>query len=780
MTPSGDKKLQDRAPYHLSGGLHVTGRSRFIGEDNRPAELLFAKVVLSPYAHAQILNINTTPAAEIPGVVAVLTHLDIPGENQIGLVRQDEPLLPVDQVQYVGQPVAVVVATTPRIAEQAVSKIEVEYEELDPVLTISEALDKDQLYIPERRIKRGDVEQGLQNSEYCMEGKFATGAQEHFYLETQCCIAVPGEDHQITLYSATQSISEVQIAAARILGIQCKDVTVDVPRLGGAFGGKERTATLWACLTALACHQTEKSVELRLTRTEDMLSTGKRHPFEAVYKVGFNQNGKIQAYSVELNSNGGAYTDLSIAILERAMLHAENSYYIPNISITGRACRTNLPPNTAMRGFGAPQSIFVIEQVIERIARKLNIDPLDVRLQNIYKTGELTPYGQPIEEASGGELLERLRQNSQYLELRKSTDEFNQCHQFVKRGIGVVPVKFGISFTSAFLNQGSALIWIYEDGTISLSHGGIEMGQEVNTKVAQVVSSELGVSLARIRQESANTKRVGNASPTAASSGSDINGNAARNAALQLKKRLAEIAQQMLAARYNLKVKEPRIIFAEDRIFDTAAPDRKLNFEEVVKQTYMERVPLGAHGFYKTPGLHFDREKGVGNPFHYFVFGCALTQVEVDLLTGQSDLLKVYIVHETGRSLNPEIDRGQITGGFIQGMGWVCMEEIIADEKGRYLATGPSTYKIPTIRDLPTIFEIEMVEVDREGSSVFRSKAIGEPPFMYAEAVYFAIKDAIEALTEHEKEVELHMPATPEAVVMAAKNHIHLDSTGTT
>jgi xanthine dehydrogenase molybdopterin-binding subunit B len=503
---------------------------------------------------------------------------------------------------------------------------------------------------------------------------------------------------------------------------------------------------------------------------EDMISTGKRHPFEAKYKVGFNKDGKIQAYSVELNSNGGAYTDLSIAILERAMLHADNAYYLPNVRIIGRACRTNLPPNTAMRGFGAPQSIFVMENVIQRIACKLKMDPLSVQLVNIYKSGDMAPYGQPVPEASGGVLLLRLQENSQYEELLKATDAFNEANRFVKRGVAVVPVKFGISFTSAFLNQGSALIWIYEDGTISLSHGAVEMGQEVNTKVAQVVAREIGVSLNRIRQESANTKRVGNASPTAASAGSDINGQAARNAALQLQERLAKVAAELLLEQYNLSSKIEQIVFAEDTVFYSDHADQKIGFEEVVKQAHMSRIPLGAHGFYKTPGLNFDRDKGQGEPFYYFVYGCALVQAEVDLLSGNSKLIKVYIVHEAGRSLNPEIDRGQITGGFIQGMGWACMEEEPFDEKGRYLATGPSTYKIPTIRDLPEVFDIDMVEVDRERASVFRSKGVGEPPFMYGEAVYFAIRNAIESLTDHEKEINLAMPATPEAVVMAVKD----------
>ncbi|TKJ37612.1 xanthine dehydrogenase molybdopterin binding subunit [candidate division LCP-89 bacterium B3_LCP] len=763
------KKLpkSERIPEHVSGKLHLTGSSRFIGDDLKPAGLQYVKILFSQHPHARIKLLDFSRAQKVPGVSAVLTHQHIPGENQIGLVLLDEPLLPVDEVQYRGQPLALVVAETAATAEYALSEIDVEYETLDPVLTIEDALRKGMDYVPERHIRRGDVEAGFQRSDLLIEGTFSTGAQEHLYLETQRCIAVPGEDEYITLYSATQSTSEVQAIAARVLGVNSKDITVDVPRLGGAFGGKERSATLWACLAALACQHVGKPVELKLTRSEDMLFTGKRHPFEAKYKVGFNRDGKIQAYKIELNSNGGAYVDLSIAILERALLHADNCYSLPNVSITGRALRTNLPPNTAFRGFGAPQSIMVMEHVIERIAHKLKVDPLQLRKINSYQPGDLTPYGQEISETSTDELLERLAKKAKYQDLRRETDEFNLIHDFPKRGLAVIPVKFGISFTTAFMNQGSALLWVYADGTISLSHGGVEMGQEVNTKVAQIVSKELGVSMDRIRCESANTKRVGNASPTAASSASDINGYAANNAALQIKERLNRIAVDLLKEQYQLDVNEGEIRFADDQVFSKTHPAGRLSFSDVVKRAHLSRVPLGAHGFYKTPGVHFDREAGRGNPFYYFVYGCALVQVEVDILYGNSKLLKVFIVHETGRSLNPEIDRGQIIGGFMQGMGWSTFEEVFQDDQGRYLAAGPSTYKIPTIRDLPHLFDIEMVERDCRQSSVFHSKGIGEPPFMYGEAVYFAIKDAVESLADHNTEVELGMPATPEAVVHA-------------
>jgi len=558
--------------------------------------------------------------------------------------------------------------------------------------------------------------------------------------------------------------------AAKVLGLRSKDITVDVRRLGGAFGGKERAATIWACLAALACYKLRRPVELSLSRIEDMAWTGKRHPYLVRYKVGFDKEGRIKAYEVELNSNGGAYTDLSMAILERSMLHADNAYYLPNARIIGRACRTNLPPNTAFRGFGAPQGIFAIEYIMERIARKLGVDPLEVRKRNAYTEGQQTPYGQAVHETAVLEMFERLEKKAKYQELRNGVDQFNAKSRDLKRGIGVVPVKFGISFTSAFLNQGSALVLVYADGTVSLSHGGVEMGQEVNTKVAQVVARELGIALERIRVESSNTKRAANASPTAASTGSDLNGQAARNAAKQIKERLVPLAARMLAERSGRTYDATDIVFQDDLIFDAKQPEVKTSFPELVHQAYLERIDLSAHGFYATPGVYFDRQTGKGHPFYYYVWGCCLALVEVDVLTSSHRLLETYIVHETGKSLNPAIDRGQIEGAFIQGYGWCTMEEIRFDGQGRYLAVTPCTYKIPTIRDLPEKFEIEMVQTERHGSSVYGSKAIGEPPFIYGMAAWFAIKDAVESLSGHRKEADLpHPPATPQAVLVAVE-----------
>ncbi|MCU0607285.1 MAG: xanthine dehydrogenase molybdopterin binding subunit [Candidatus Edwardsbacteria bacterium] len=757
------------SPQHLSGALHVCGQSRFVVDEPRPAGMLFAKLLASPYAKARIISIDIEKATKLPGVAAVLTHRDVPGQNQIGHAVKDEPLFPAEETAFAGQPVALVAAESEAIAAAAVRLIGVKYQELEPVLSIQKALEKDLLYAPERRIERGDVDQALAKADHVIEGTVISGGQEHFYLETQACRAVPGEDDEIVLYAATQSTAEVQEVVAQVLGCSAKDITVDVKRLGGAFGGKERAATIWACLAALACRKTGRPVELRLDRIEDMAWTGKRHPYESRYQAGFTRDGKLTAYAVELNANGGAYTDLSMAILERSMLHADNAYHIPNARVVGRACRTNLPPNTAFRGFGAPQGILVIERVMERIARITGRDPVEVRKLNSYRDGEPTPYGQPVDEACHPELFDRLQRNAQYDRLRGEVAGFNASHRTLKRGIGVVPVKFGISFTTAFLNQASALLWVYTDGTVSLSHGGVEMGQEVNTKVAQVAATELGISLDRIRVESANTKRVGNASPTAASTGSDLNGSAAREAAGQIRLRLAPVAARMLKERHGIKVPEDRLVFANDRVCDPRHPDKPITFAQLVHEAYVNRVGLGAHGYYATPGVHFDRAAGQGHPFHYFVFGCALALMEVDLVSGHARPVAVHIVHETASSLNPEIDRGQIAGAFIQGYGWATFEEVVHDAKGRYLAVTPSTYKIPTIRDLPETFAIEMVERPRKCSSVFGSKGIGEPPLIYGEAAWFGIKDALESLSDHKAEADLAFPATPEAVVLAAE-----------
>ena len=756
-----------KQPWHISGRLHVTGNSRFIGEGKLPDGLLHVAILFSPVAHARISKLDISSALAMRDVTAVITARDIPGKNSLGHGPDEEPLLAENEVVYVGQPVAIVLSPYPRVAKKGVESIVLKYKKLEPLLDIRQADEAKSWYVPERVFECGDPERGLKEAHFILEGEVESSAQEHFYFETQRCLAIPGEGEEMTLYSATQSTMEVQEAAAGILGTAVHNVVVDVSRLGGAFGGKESRGTIIACLAALGARVTGKPVELKLSRKEDFLYTGKRHPFLGRYRVGFNETGEIDAYDVELLSNGGAFTDLSLAILHRAMFHAENTYYIPNVRIRGRACRTNLPPNTAFRGFGAPQGIFVMESVIERIAHTLKRDPLEIRKINSYRAGQETPYGQVLQESDMNDLFDRLQEFSNYREMKKKIEQFNSEHTDRKRGMAVVPVKFGISFTSPVLNQGSALIWIYIDGTVSVSTCGVEMGQEVNTKIALVVARVFGISLKNIRVESSNTRRTGNASPTAASTGSDINGNAARIAAEKIKARLTPIACELLETGNGVKSDPESLVFADNKVYDNNAPLFTISFPELIKQAYQRRTPLGAHGFYKTPGIWFDSKNGKGNPFYYFVFGCAAVSVEVDLLSGENRLLDVYIVHQNGKSLDINIDRSQTISAFIQSYGWCTIEEIPWNDNGEYLASTVSTYKIPCIRDLPERMEIEFTESGSEYASVFGSKAIGEPPYIYGEAAFFAIKNAIQSLTD--REVTLTFPATPEAVLMAVE-----------
>ena len=753
-----------RLPWHINGKLHVRGKSRFIGDEAAPAGMLYAKFCFAPVAHARLIGLDLSAAENTPGVHAVISAKDIPGENMIGHVVHDEPLFPTETIMYHHQPLAMVLAEDESIAELAAGRIQVKYEELPPILDIAEADQKQEWYIPERKIERGDVDKAISESKFTLKGSSYTGGQEHFYMESQRVRAFPYDHEQIHLLCATQSTMEVQEIASKVLGIEAHRIVVEVPRLGGAFGGKERAATIWGCMAALAAHLTKRPVQIILTRDEDMRATGKRHPFLSHWQIAYDQSGRIQGWDIELMCNGGAYTDLSIAILERAMFHAENIYHIPNVRIRGRACRTNLPPNTAFRGFGGPQGIFTIESAIQRIAETLGIDPLEIRKRNSYRGGDITPYGQTITEASADKVLEKVAQNAGYEALKQEVAAFNDAQSRFKRGLGIMPVKFGISFTTAFLNQGSALIWVYIDGSVSVSTGGVEMGQELCSKVAIVVSRVLGIDVARIRVESSNTQRSGNASPTAASTGSDINGNAARIAAQKIKDNLLPLAKALLREKYAIDCDNP--VFADNHVFDASAPDQRISFNDLIRSAHLAQIPLGAFGYYKTPDIHFDRDLGTGRPFHYYVYGAAIAQVEVDLLRGEHRLISTHIVHENGQSLHDEIDLGQVTGAFIQGMGWCTMEDLQWDNQGRYISANPSTYKIPCIRDIPDNFVIELLESDSREASVFGSKAVGEPPLIYGMAVYFAIRDAVRAARPG---AELSFPATGEAIIRALK-----------
>jgi len=749
---------------HISGRLHLTGKSHFIADDAPLSGMLHARFFFSPIAHGSILKLDISQAAAYPGVYRVLTAQDIPGVNQIGHVIKDEPLFPTDTIMYAYQPLAMVLSEDELIAEAAAKLITLEAKELPLILTAAEADAAKEWYVPERSIASGDVDSVFATAKHILEGVTDSAGQEHFYMEGQRTRAIPFEDSRLLLYCATQSTMEVQEVVSHLLDIPAHDIVVDVPRLGGAFGGKERAATIWACMAALGAYICKKPVQVKLNREDDMRVTGKRHPFTSLWKVAYDPNGKILAYDVQLLANGGAYADLSIAILERAMFHADNTYHIPNMRIRGRACRTNLPPNTAFRGFGAPQGIFVIESIIEQIAQKLGLDALEIRKLNAYKNGDLTPYEQKIKECQMLDIYDKLSTKSDYPKLQAEVAEFNASHKNHKRGLAITPVKFGISFTTALLNQGSALIWVYIDGSVSVSTGGVEMGQELSTKVAVVVSKVLGIPVEQIRVESSNTQRVGNASPTAASTGSDINGNAARIAAEKIREQLRDTAAKLLGQNCGVEVEAEDLVFADNQVYPLDKPFCGLPFKDLIAFAYTERIPLGAYGYYRTPDLWFDREVGKGHPFHYFVYGAALAEVELDCRMGEHTLRQLVIVHENGQSLHPEVDMGQIVGAAIQGYGWCTMEDLVWDNKGRYTSVNPSTYKIPGIRDLPEKLSVEMFASLSKEASVFGSKATGEPPLIYGLAVFFALQAAVR---EVKPDAVLCFPATPESLLLA-------------
>jgi len=747
------------SPLHISGIGHVTGRSQFVDDMPKPRGILSVSMLTSPLASGKILELDVSAARAMKGVLAVITAKEIPGVNQIGAIVPDETCLAEGHVAYVGEPVAIVAAETKAIADAAVKKIVLKIEEQTPVLTVEDALAKNMFVGPIRKIEHGKVDAALASAPHVLEGVVKNEGQEHFYLETQRAICIPEEGGALTLYSSSQNPNEIHRMTSGVLGIPQNQLTVDVKRLGGAFGGKESQATQWATLAALATYHTGRPAEVILDREEDMQSTGKRHAFESKYRVGFDDEGHILAYHVELQSNCGAFADASTSILERAMMHAENAYNIPNIRVIGKPCRTNIQPATAFRGFGAPQGIFAIESVIERVAYTLKLDPYEVRQRNIYRKGDFAPYGEPVGHAEHmGVILEKLKKDSSWCARRARVDEYNSTHRYCKKGLAMVPVKFGISFTAAHLNQGQALMHVYLDGSISVTHGAIEMGQEVNTKIAQIAATTLGVPFSYIRVETTNTKRVANTSPTAASSGCDLNGHAVENAALEISARLRKFSEETFNSR-NIRFENGQVY-----ALDAADPSKPVcTFRELIKKAYFGRVDLSAHGFYASPGISFDREAGTGNPFLYFVFGAAVTEVSVDLLNGRVQVDSVDVLHDSGRSLNPIVDIGQIHGAFVQGMGWVTMEELVYNAKGRLLSDSPATYKIPTIGDSPTRFNVELLEDSDNELGVHRSKANGEPPFIYGEAVFFAVVNALASKGKYP--LGLTIPATPEKIL---------------
>jgi len=754
---------------HDSAFKHVTGQSVYVN-DIKANRQLIGRVVYSTEAHARISLLDTKAALKLNGIVSILTSKDIPGKNQMGPVVDDEPCLAEDEVTFIGQAIVLIAAETEEAAFEAEKFILIEYEELETILDLHQAIAKNNLITPPRIIECGNVAETLKSAPHVLSGELETGAQEHWYLETQSALAIPGEGKEMLIHASSQNPAETQTIVAEVLGISKNEVDVEVRRMGGAFGGKETQANHVAAWAALLANATHRPVGIHLFRDDDQKITGKRHRFFSKYQIGFNNEGKILVYSVELNSDAGSATDLSRAILERAMLHAENAYFIPNVKIVGKAYKTNLPSNTAFRGFGGPQGMAVIENAIDKIARFLKKDSAEIRYLNFYGINErnITPYGETVLNNRLHIMFDKLLASSNYAERKKAINTFNIVHEFVKRGISLTPVKFGISFTTAFLNQAGALVHIYTDGTIAINHGGTEMGQGLNTKIHGIAAAEFGVSPEFIKISVTNTSKVPNTSATAASSGSDLNGMAVKNAIEILKSRLTEVAVTQLKEKLNKEtLAADQIIFSDNSIYADSHPEIKIAFRDLVKQAYLNQISLSTTGFYKTPGIFYNRELGKGNPFYYYAYGMAVSEVELDVLTGESKLLRTDILHDVGDSLNPEIDLGQIEGGFIQGVGWVTTEEIKWDKRGNLLTHSPDTYKIPTVNDIPRIFNVELLTGYPNEGSIRKSKAVGEPPLMLAFSVWLAIKDAVSAVGNHLFEPRFSLPATAEAVLLS-------------
>lgn len=743
---------------HFDGELHVQGRSVFVGDLPEPKGTLFAHVLTSPAARGSITGLSTSAAEKAPGVEAVLTWRDIPGENQTGNIVMDEPLLARGEVHYIGQPVAVVIAGSATEARRACELIELAVREEKPVLDPRESCSRGELIVPPRTIGCGNPAEARRNSAFTVSGTAETGAQEHLYLETQSALAVPLEDGGLRIASSTQGPSYVQKIAARVLGVPSHRIQVEVPRLGGAFGGKEDQATPWAVIAALGAFVTGKPVKLVLSRHQDLVCTGKRHPYTSDYTMGLDENGLIVSWEVDYYQDSGAAGDLSTAVMERTLFHTTGSYFVPNVRATGYCCRTNVPPNTAFRGFGGPQAMFVIEAALRKASSVTGIPVHILQERNLLKPGDRFPFGAEYRADEARSSWKLCRDMMGLDNAMKRAEEFNSAGGRMRRGISMMPVCFGISFTTTFLNQASALVHVYTDGSVGISTGAVEMGQGVNSRIRQAAALELGIPVELTRMEATSTTRNANTSPTAASSGADMNGNAAAMACREI------LIRMLRGAAERTGVPEEALSVEKGRLLKNGE-DTGTSWEELAAETYSSRISLSSHAHYATPGIHFDGKAGKGEPFAYHVAGAALTEATVDTLLGTFTIDRVGIVHCGGSQLDPVIDLGQVEGGLIQGIGWVTIEEVGRDpETGRLLADALATYKVPQICSTPEIAVMFAPGETLPGGIGLRgSKAVGEPPFMYGIGAWFAIADAMGTPVEHTA------PMTPERVLMSLR-----------
>jgi xanthine dehydrogenase large subunit len=759
---------------HESAHLHVTGAAPYTDDLPEFVGTLHAALGLSPLAHGVIESIDLDRVRGEPGVVDAWSARDIPGANECGAIVKDDPILAGesgDTLRYLGQPVFVVVATTRDAARRAAALAAqvVRARALPPVLTPQQAHAARQYVVPPMHMQRGDAQAAIAAAPHRLARVFDAGGQEQFYLEGQISYAVPAEDGGMRVYCSTQHPSEMQHVVAHALGRAAHAVQVECRRMGGGFGGKESQSAPFACIAAVAAARLARPVKLRIDRDDDFLITGRRHCFHYELEVGFDGDGRILGAAGEFVSRAGHSADLSGPVMTRALCHFDNAYWLPALSVHGYSGRTNTQSNTAFRGFGGPQGAFAIEYLVDSIARTLGKDPLDVRRANFYgkDADNVTPYGQPVTDNVIHELVEELAATSRYTARRAQIAAFNAASPVLKKGLALTPVKFGISFNVVHLNQAGALVHVYTDGSVLVNHGGTEMGQGLNTKVAQVVAHELGLPLARVRCTATDTHKVANTSATAASTGSDLNGKAAQAAARTVRDRIAAFAAAKWGAAGGCRAEDVR--FEAGRVIVGAGPDAPtLEFPAVVEAAYLARVQLWSDGFYATPGLSWDRQSMKGRPFFYFAYGAAVSEVVVDTLTGEWKLLAAHILHDAGRSLNPAIDIGQIEGAFIQGMGWLTMEELVWHPQTGMLTThAPSTYKIPCANDAPAVFETRLFDAPCRADTIHRSKAVGEPPLLLPFSVFFAIRDAISAVGGHRVDPPLMAPATGESILRA-------------
>ncbi len=759
---NSDNYISEARP-HDSAYKHVSGAAEYTDDIKEPYDTLFGAIGWSKKAHAKIKKIDLNEVINSEGVVSVVNYLDIPGRNDVGPVFDGDPIFAKDKVEFFGQPIFAVAATSIELARKAVLKAKINYAEYKPIVTLKDSLDKKNLLFEVRKINKGNAQKKILSSKHTLKGNFTTGSQEHFYLEGQVAFVIPKEDNEMTVYSSTQHPSETQQLIGKMLNQKSNSITVVVRRIGGGFGGKE-TNFMTAAICSLLAYKTKKPIKLRLDRDDDIILTGKRHEFFSDYEVGFDDKGIIQGLKVKLASKCGMSPDLSYAINERALLHIDNAYFLSDLQVENYLCKTNTSTSTAFRGFGGNQGMMAIENIIDNISIFLNKDPLEVRKNNFYKKNKknITHYGMKIQDNIINELFEKLVRDAKYLKRKNEIKKFNIKNKIKKKGIAITPVKFGISFTTIHLNQAGALVHIYTDGSVYLNHGGIEMGQGTHTKIAQVVANSLGLPYEKVKISSTNTAKVPNTSASAASSTTDLNAAAALNAVLKIKKNLKKFIKE----KYKIFSNKEPIYKNESIIFG----NRSFEFKKIVMEAYLNRVSLSSSGFYSTPKIKFNKKKFTGRPFYYFCYGAAVSEVTIDTLTGENIVERVDILHDAGNAINPAIEFGQIEGGFVQGQGWLTMEEVKWSDNGQITTFSPSTYKIPAVSDIPKKFNVEIYKEGKNVEDVVnKSKTTGEPPLMLAMSVFFAIKDAISSVSNYKNIPKLDAPATAENILLSIK-----------